>query len=61
MVNGMERLKIVEAEKISGNVLVHFSNNVSILYHAQFLWDVREHDGNVAVSNEPSEEDDSGL
>jgi hypothetical protein len=31
----------------------------SVLYHAQFLWDVREHDGNVALPDDAAAKDEA--
>ena len=59
MAHKLDPLKIVETDTMRGNVLVHFSNGISVHYLAQFLWDVREQDGNVAISD--SETNDMPL
>lgn len=50
-------VKVVAADPMKGDLLVHFSNGTSVLYHSNFLYDVRDDDGNVALSNEAEEED----
>ncbi len=59
MANDPEPLMIVEADRMHGDLLVHFSSGNSVLYHAQFLWDVREHDGNVAIPADAAEKDEA--
>ena len=59
MANDPERLIIVDADKMNGNLLIHFSSGKSVLYHAQFLWDVRKHDGNVALPDDAAETDEA--
>lgn len=44
-----EPITIVSVDKVSEGILVHFSDDSSVLYHAPFLYDVRHDDGNVAV------------
>ena len=45
-----EELTIVDADTMTGDVLLHFSNGTSVLFRAHFLWGVRDHDGNVPIS-----------
>ena len=45
----LQQLTIITAETLGGNVLIHFSNGSFVLFQAQFLWDIREQDGNVAT------------
>lgn len=43
-------LRIVAVEQMAdGAIIVTFSNGFSAVYHAQFLFDVRDHDHNVVV------------
>jgi hypothetical protein len=44
MANDREKLIIVDAYKMHGDLLTHFSSGKSVLYRAQFLWDIREQD-----------------
>ena len=59
MVDDPEKLIMVEADKMHGDLLIHFSSEKSVLYHAQFLWDVWEHDGNVAIPDDAAEKDEA--
>jgi hypothetical protein len=59
MANDPERLIIVDADKIHGDLLNHFSSGSSVLYRAQFLWDAREQDGNVALPDDATEKDEA--
>ena len=47
-----DQIRVIDADTISGNLLIHFSNGTSVLFQAHFLWQVRQSDGNVAISNE---------
>ena len=51
------KIRVVGADVSQGNVAIHFSDNTSVLFHAQFLSDVREDDGNIALVEEEPEED----
>jgi len=43
-------ISIVEVNRLEkGDILVTFSDNSVILYHAKFLYDVRNHDSNVEI------------
>ncbi len=59
MANDPGKLIIVEVDKMHGNLLIHFSNGKSVLYNAQFLWDVRQQDGNVALPDDAAEKDEA--
>ncbi len=39
-----ERLKIVEADRMGGGILIHFSNEIAVYYDAVTLWSVRQND-----------------
>ena len=39
-------------------LLIHILNGISVLYHAQFLYDVQNHDGNKLIANVPEEYED---
>jgi hypothetical protein len=41
MANDPGKLIMVEVDKMHGNLLIHFSKGKSVLYNAQFPWDVR--------------------
>ncbi len=47
-------MKIVDVIRVGGAVLIRFSNGGEALYQAQFLWDVRMQDGNIALSEDTS-------
>ena len=49
-------LKIVSAERVDDGLLVGFSDGLSILYHTQFLYAVRDQDNNTAVPMEELDE-----
>ena len=51
-----EQIKIVGADMVKGGVLIHFRDGLSVLYHATFLYDVRNDDGNVEVSSMQDED-----
>ena len=43
-------ITVVEASRLSdGDLLITFSDNTTVLFHANFLYEVREHDSNVAI------------
>lgn len=44
-------VRVVAADPTSGNLIVHFSDGTSVLYHAHFLHEVRHDDGNIALPN----------
>lgn len=50
------RIQVLAADVSQGDLLVHFSDESSVLFRAQFLSDVREQDSNVEISNEPEEQ-----
>ena len=50
-------ITVVAVDQMKGDVLVHFSNGLSVLYHAQFLFDVREHDNNLPIAVDEDIED----
>ena len=52
----LDSIYIVAADRIQGDLLVHFSDGLSILYRAQFLYDVRNAPGNLVVLNSLIEE-----
>lgn len=55
-----EGIAIVGADKVRGGLLVHFSDGLSVLYPAQFLYDVKNVDGNVPMRMESDEEAEHG-
>ena len=44
-------IKVLAADVTRDGLIVHFSDETSVLYHAHFLHDVRNDDGNVALSD----------
>jgi hypothetical protein len=50
-----DKIVILEAERMNGGLLIHFSDGVVVLFHTQFLYDVRNEDGNQPVPSEPEE------
>ena len=48
--NDTSKIEIVEASRLEkGDLLVTFSDNTVVLYHAKFLYDVRSHDSNIEI------------
>jgi hypothetical protein len=50
-----DKIVILEAERMNGGLLIHFSDGLVVLFHTQFLNDVRNEDGNQLVPSEPEE------
>ena len=50
------KIRIVAADPTKGDLIVHFSDGTSVLYHAHFLDEVRNDDGNVALPDTAEEE-----
>jgi hypothetical protein len=49
-------LTVVEANRTDdGNLLVTFSDETTTLFRAEFLYDVRSHDGNTAIADPPAD------
>jgi len=43
-------IKVSEVNRLeNGDVVITFSEGSVVLYHAQFLYDVRDHDSNVHI------------
>lgn len=42
-------IRVVEVNRFGGDVMVYFSDGTSVIYHAKFLYDVRNHDSNIAI------------
>ena len=51
-----EQIKIVGTDLVKGGVLIYFADGLSVLYHATFLYDVRNDHGNVDVSSMQDED-----
>ena len=45
-------IRVLAADVTRDGLIVHFSNETSVLYHAHFLHDVRNNDGNIALSDD---------
>jgi len=43
---------IVAADVMRGDVLIHFTNGIAVHYRAPFLWDIRENEGSVVLTDE---------
>jgi len=44
------KITIVEVSRLAkGDVLITFSDETVVLFHAKFLYDVRSHDSNVEI------------
>lgn len=54
-----EQIRVLGADLVGGGLLIHFSDGLSVLYHSQFLYSVRDDDGNVLIPNEPEQENDT--
>lgn len=59
MSNPNAPIQVVAADPDKGDLIVHFSNGTSILYHAHFLHEVRDDDGNIALAVTDEDETDS--
>lgn len=46
-------IRVVGADPTKGDLIVHFSDGTSVLYHAHFLNAVRADDGNIAIPDTP--------
>lgn len=46
------RIGILNTDRLSDGLLIHFSDGEIILFHTQFLYDVRHQDGNVAITED---------
>lgn len=51
------KITIFATDQVTEGLLVHFSDGISVLYHAQFLYDVQNQDGNKAILDEPEEDE----
>ncbi len=56
-----EELDIVVIGRIDKGIVVHFTNGESVLYHGNFLYDVRNDDSNRPLSNGPEDDVADGL
>jgi hypothetical protein len=46
----LKKITIVETTTLAeGDILITFSDGTTILYHARFLYDVRNHDHNINI------------
>ena len=44
------KIEIVEVSRLAkGDIVITFSDDTVVLYHAKFLYDVRSHDSNVEI------------
>ena len=51
-----KHISILSAESASKGLIIHFSDGTTTLFQTHFLYEVRDHDGNVALTD-MSEED----
>lgn len=45
-------LSVVEADKIKEGLIITFSDGVTAIYHTQFLYDMRDADHNVPLTEQ---------
>jgi len=44
------RISIIEVNRLEkGDVLITFSDDTVVLYHAKFLYEMRNHDSNIEI------------
>jgi len=56
MTTKKERIDVIGADVMEGGgLLIHFSNETATIFHAQFLFDVRNEDHNVPIVEEGDE------
>jgi hypothetical protein len=56
--NCVSEAKVVAADVMRGDLLVHFSDGESVLFQAEFLKQVRHEHGNRLLSDDNDEGDD---
>jgi hypothetical protein len=56
-----EKIRVIDVDRFDNGVVVSFSDGQSVLYHAQFLYEVREHDGNRPVREDESLDEAKGT
>jgi hypothetical protein len=44
-----EPIRVVQVNRFGGDILVYFTDGTSVIYDAQFLYDVRHHDHNIPI------------
>jgi hypothetical protein len=44
-----EPIRITEVNRFGNDILVYFSDETTVIYHAHFVYDVRNHDHNVPI------------
>ena len=49
MLYARDHLEVVGVDRVQGDVLIHFSNGFAVHYSAEYLWSVRQEDGNIAL------------
>ena len=50
--------KVVNADIFGGDLLVHFSGGEPVMFRANFLWNVRNEDGNQPIPASAGTEDE---
>ncbi len=43
-------IRVADVKRFGGDIMVYFSNGTSAIYHAKFLYDMRNHDSNIAIN-----------
>jgi hypothetical protein len=54
-------ITVVTAEPFGDRLFVYFSDGTTTLFHSRFLYEVREHNGNIALTNLSDEELMKGI
>jgi hypothetical protein len=50
--NQEQQIQVVGADRLSGGLLVHFSDNTATLFSSNFLYQYRNQDHNVEIREE---------
>ena len=56
MANQHKQINIVSAEPVHNGIVIHFSDETTILFHTHFLYEVRNQDGNVPLTDMTEED-----
>ena len=52
MIKKVIELYVIKASRVDEGLLIYFSNGTTVIYHTQFLYDIRDHDGNKPIAEE---------
>ena len=53
-----EKNKVIAADPMAGDLIIHFSDGKSVLFHADYLEQIRHKDENQVLSNELADDED---